>query len=87
VQQSPVQVTGVSGVTAVAGGQWHSLALKDDGSVWAWGNNTFGQLGVTSTRHGESPEMVAGLTDVRAISSGEHHCLALKKTVVCGHGE
>ncbi len=33
---------------AVAGGTGHSLALTDDGVVWAWGYNNYGQLGDNS---------------------------------------
>ena len=40
---------GLTGVVAIAGGYTHSLALRSDGSVWAWGLNTFGQLGNGST--------------------------------------
>jgi hypothetical protein len=32
-------------VIAVAAGAWHSLALDENGTVWAWGYNFFGQLG------------------------------------------
>ena len=32
-------------VTAVAGGERHSAALKEDGTVWAWGDNGSGQVG------------------------------------------
>ena len=46
---SPVQVQGLSSVVAIAAGNDHSLALKSDGTVWAWGNNSYGQLGVGST--------------------------------------
>lgn len=44
----PVQVTQVTGftnITAIAVGTDHMLALKNDGTVWAWGANSFGQLG------------------------------------------
>ena len=46
---TPTQVPGLSAVIAITGGAIHSLALKSDGSAWAWGNNSFGQLGNGST--------------------------------------
>lgn len=33
----PVKVQGLSGVTAATAGKNHSLALKNNGTVWAWG--------------------------------------------------
>ena len=38
-------VKGLTNVTAVAAGNEFSMALKDDGTVWAWGRNDFGMLG------------------------------------------
>ena len=43
---TPAPVLGLSGVVAIDAGNDHVLALKSDGTVWAWGNNTFGELGV-----------------------------------------
>lgn len=58
---------GLTDVTAVAAGNYHSLALKNDGTVVGWGANDFGQ---------SAPPV--GLTGVRAIAAGNHHSLALK---------
>lgn len=37
IRLTPVQVIGLSNVVAIAAGEYHSLAVKGDGSVWAWG--------------------------------------------------
>ena len=45
LRNTPVQISGLTGVKAVAAGNMHSLAVKSDGTVWAWGDNANGQLG------------------------------------------
>src|ERR1019366_10106052 len=60
----PAQVPGLTGVVAVAGGGYHSLALKTDGSVWAWGGNSSGQLGYGPLTQSYSPGQVPGLRNV-----------------------
>ena len=83
-RSAPVQVKGPGGigtltdVVAIAAGAYHSLALKSDGSVWAWGYNSYGQLGNGTTTTGYAPVQVIGLTDVVAIAAGYYHSLALK---------
>jgi len=74
----PAQVTGLSGIVAVAGGGFHSLALKNDGSVWSWGYNVVGQLGDWTTTDRAMPVQVQGLpTNIVAIAAGAYHSLAL----------
>ncbi len=79
---TPVQVDGLTNVVAVAAGGYlngdHSLALKADGTVWAWGFNSSGQLGDGTTTDRSSPVQVSGLKDVVAIAAGGRHSLALK---------
>jgi alpha-tubulin suppressor-like RCC1 family protein len=75
---TPVQVTGLTGMTAIAGGQHYSLALKSDGTVWAWGGNDDGELGNGSTTGSNTPVQVTGLTGMSAIAAGYNHSLALK---------
>jgi alpha-tubulin suppressor-like RCC1 family protein len=43
--KTPVAVSNLVGVTAIAGNQEHNLALLSSGSVLAWGNNSVGELG------------------------------------------
>lgn len=62
-----------------AGGQLHSLALKPDGTVWAWGKNTQGQLGDGTTVEKHRPVQVNGLTNIKDISTSYPYSLALKK--------
>jgi alpha-tubulin suppressor-like RCC1 family protein/subtilisin family serine protease/chitodextrinase len=77
----PVKVRGssiVSSITAVAGGERHSLALKSNGTVWAWGNNEWGQLGDCTTTNSSIPVQVMYLDGVISIARGGYHSLALK---------
>nr|WP_246525805.1 hypothetical protein [Geomobilimonas luticola] len=81
---APTQVNGLgagAGVIAVAAGSYHTLALKDDGSVWAWGSNANGQLGDNSTTQRLVPVQVYGLgpgAGVIAVAAGSNFSLALK---------
>jgi alpha-tubulin suppressor-like RCC1 family protein len=75
---APAQVPELSGVAKAAGGGSHSLALKRDGTVWAWGRNDAGQLGDGTTTGRHLPSQVGGLNGVKAIGAGTFHSLALK---------
>jgi alpha-tubulin suppressor-like RCC1 family protein len=72
----PVQIPGPTGVKAIAAGAYHSLAVKDDGTVWAWGWNAIGQLGDGTTVDRHQPVPVPGLTGVESISGGALHTVA-----------
>ncbi len=74
----PVQAKGLTGITALAAGYWHSLALKNDGSVWAWGANGKGQLGNGTYDEQSVPMQVSGLAGITAIAAGTEFTLALK---------
>ena len=70
---------GLAGVTAVAAGSSHSLALKSDGTVRAWGHNYYGQLGDLTTSYRTAPVPVVDLSGVIAIAAGYSHSLALEE--------
>jgi hypothetical protein len=67
-RQTSVPVAAQSGVTAIAAGDGHTVALKTNGSVVAWGYNGFGQTNVP----------VAAQSGVTAIAAGWGHTVALK---------
>lgn len=74
----PVQAKDLKDVISVSAGTTHTLALKNDGTIWAWGHNHDGQLGDGSTEHRNIPVKVKGLTNVIAVSAGSYYSTALK---------
>jgi alpha-tubulin suppressor-like RCC1 family protein len=79
----PAALTNLSNIIAISAGGGalgsHTLALKQDGTVWAWGSNEYAQLGDGTTISRSSPAQVANLTNVIAITAGWSHSLALKQ--------
>lgn len=65
-------------VTAIVAGDAFSLALKADGTVWAWGDNSSGQLGLGNQDDTNTPTQVPALFDVVSITAGSNHALALR---------
>ncbi|MGH7454639.1 MAG: RCC1 domain-containing protein, partial [bacterium] len=67
-------------VIAVSGAvSRHVIALKGDGTVWAWGHNDLGQLGNGTFENSDLPVIVKNLTEVVAISANYDYNLALTK--------
>ena len=64
-------------VTNIAAGAFHSLFLKSDGSLWAMGDNYYGQLGDGTTTSTNRPEQIIS-NDVVAIAAGYGHTLFIK---------
>jgi alpha-tubulin suppressor-like RCC1 family protein len=73
---TPVQVAGLTGVTQVAAGTNFDLALRSDGTVWAWGQNEDGQLGNGTTNDSAVPVQVTGLSRVTQIAAGYDSAMA-----------
>jgi len=71
--------TSVSASTAkVYAGYYHSMALKADGTVWAWGDNSDGQLGNGTTIAHTTPVQVSYLSNITEIACGDNNPVALK---------
>ena len=73
----------LSGITAIAAGYSHSLARKDDGTLWAWGHNSDGQLGDGTSRTNRLYPVQVKKQDgiplggIIAIAAGESHTVAV----------
>jgi alpha-tubulin suppressor-like RCC1 family protein len=74
---TPVAVSALSGITAVSAGGSHSLALLENGTAMAWGENSSGQLGDGTENDSNVPVAVSGLSEVVAVAAGSDHSLAL----------
>jgi alpha-tubulin suppressor-like RCC1 family protein len=96
---TPVAVSGLHGVKAIAAGDEFDLALLSDGTVMAWGTNFYGELGNGTTTGPDigfatpcnpTPEPVSSIDDARGIAAGGHDGLALLKggsVVDWGYGD
>ncbi|NLA33623.1 MAG: prepilin-type N-terminal cleavage/methylation domain-containing protein, partial [Tenericutes bacterium] len=67
----------ISNKEQIATGSSHTVALLEDGTVRAWGNNRDGALGNGSTTNSNIPVTVTGLTNVTQIAAGFNHTVAL----------
>src|SRR5207253_2882150 len=67
---TPIQTRNLTDVSRAACGNDHSLAVKTDGTVWAWGENLTGQLGDGTTLRRSTPVQVSGQSGVAAEAGG-----------------
>ncbi len=84
-QSSPVKVGTATSWKAVAGGsngdneRAHTIGLREDGTLWAWGNDWNGQLGNGAGRTNQtSPQQIGSDTDWKAIAAGNAASMAVK---------
>ncbi len=63
---------------SVSAGADHTLAIKTDGTLWAWGNNSYGQLGDGTTVDKYAPVRIGSATNWKSISAGGSHSIAVK---------
>jgi len=73
IRYGPDRLSGFSGIRAIA----PFTFVSDDGSVWNWGGNQFGELGDGTTQFRDTPVRVVGLSGIRFVSKGERHRLAV----------
>jgi len=77
-QNTPTTITGLSGVTNIAGGLFHFLFLKSDVTVWSCGRNSPGNLGDGTNTDRYLPVQVLGLSNIVQVAGGGEHSLFVK---------
>ncbi len=82
---APLPVGSETTWTAVATGPHHTLASRADGSLWAWGYNWHGQLGLdcdtslSTCMMADTPQRVGGDADWAAFDAGDFFSAAIKR--------
>ena len=80
---SPKQVGALTTWSAIAVGGFgsnHTVAKKTDGTLWTWGYNNRGQLGLGNVTNYSSPKQVGALTTWLAIAAGDYYTIATKSS-------
>ena len=81
-RSSPTLVVGgITDWTSASCGATHSLGVRGNGTLYAWGNNTYGKLGanIAPATSRSSPVLVAGgITDWLSASAGSYHSIGLR---------
>ena len=76
--RAPNQIGSETNWKTVSAGGSHSIAIKNDGSLYAWGNNGSGRLGDGTTTQRTSPVSIGTDKDWKAVSAGQEHTAAIK---------
>ena len=76
---TPLRVPWVTGGASVSAGREHSLAVMANGTLWSWGSNAAGELGLNSRGFTGRPAQVRGLRDVVAAEAGARFSLAVRR--------
>ena len=75
---SPKQVGLLTTWLNITAGRYYTLATKTDGTLWSWGYNAQGQLGLGNITNYSSPNQIGSLTTWSNITAGSYHTIATK---------
>ena len=78
-------------VIQLAAGGFHAMALYDDGEIFSWGSNEFGQLGNNEWGPAQFKtipvQVVAGVAPAAKIAAGVSHSIAVTEETLCARGD
>jgi alpha-tubulin suppressor-like RCC1 family protein len=75
---SPKQVGSLTDWSVISSGDnSHSLSAKTDGTLWGWGRNSSGQLGLNNRTNYSSPKQIGSLTTWTTMGGGGSHVIGL----------
>ncbi|WP_298136975.1 T9SS type A sorting domain-containing protein [Flavobacterium sp.] len=77
-QGTPIQVGTETNWQSISSSNDFCIALKTDGTLWAWGRNDYGQLGDNTTIYRNIPTQIGTDTNWQSVSVGHYHCMAIK---------
>jgi alpha-tubulin suppressor-like RCC1 family protein len=77
-QFNPVPVAPGSTWVQIAAGHYHTIGIKTDGSLWSWGENSLGQLGLGDIQDRYEPTRIGTFSDWVMVSAGLYHSLGLR---------
>jgi alpha-tubulin suppressor-like RCC1 family protein len=77
-RNTPTQVTTETDWSIISAGNAHSLGLKSNGTLWAWGRNDLGQLGDGSTTQRNTPMQIGTDTNWLKVAAGNCYAISLK---------
>lgn len=81
LKSSPIQVGSLATWSLISGGKTGSffMAIKTDGTLWAWGNNANGQIGDGTAVRRSSPVQIGALTNWNTVAVGSRHSVVTNK--------
>jgi len=77
-RSSPVQIGALTTWSKITGGSSFNVAIKTNGTMWGWGSNNAGRLGLGDTYYRSSPVQIGALTTWSQVATGENFAFAIK---------
>jgi alpha-tubulin suppressor-like RCC1 family protein len=75
---TPIQIGTATDWQSISVGDEHTLAIKTNGTLWAWGSNEYGQLGDGIITVRDTPIQIGTANNWQSVSAGDDHTVAIK---------